>query len=664
MALIRNLTSSPFTSNQISLNWDQPSGFGSSDDEIIVTRTITHFPMELYNTSFPNKATDSRPIEIFRGRVITGLDAGTVSVSMSTLTDTSAAFPTNPSLKGRLLRDQNSQVFKILSNTSTSITVETGTPAVGKYVVLADFPSEVRIQQNFELDIRTTANYNSISNLVENVGGILQIVNFDANELDNLIFRDGAGTRFIIKNNNNSTINFYENFNFRNENLVTFTYNTVTGVIQFDSAVDLSNVSAGDIFKDTSNNKYVILTVSDAMDFITIAVNKNVDTTAPTLSEHGAIVAPEVPVVGSGMAIFNSYTNSQLKPYIDTYKTEAEASSRTGSGLLDDTFYYYTGFIKKVGVNVAQADYATYDSASSTQTVALSLRNRQFGDLLYSLWPSLHRELDTTEDLYDLMQVFGFQMSEIHSLIETYKLQNTHTVFTNALEALADQTGLPSVSYAIGADTLRRISNDMISAWKLKGSKEGIALFIRIITTWDVTNGTGDSSGSIEDFLPNIEALRFFSASLGSLNTRITQTSPFVTGGRFARSLPGVVIPGFFSFREFVITIPNVALYIGESTAYTVSSDTTTMTDSAANFGTDDSLVGNFLLPNQEEVNDLFEIVANTATTITVKGTIINRTIGGNYAVLSPLNANRFIILNRLLPGYIPVKTRAGFIFT
>jgi hypothetical protein len=87
------------------------------------------------------------------------------------------------------------------------------------------------------------------------------------------------------------------------------------------------------------------------------------------------------------------------------------------------------------------------------------------------------------------------------------------------------------------------------------------------------------------------------------------------------------------------------------------------MIDTTANFGADDSLVGNFLLPNSEEVNDIFEIIGNTATTITVRGTINNRNPGGSYAILSPLNTNRFQILNKLLPVYIPFGTRAGFRF-
>jgi hypothetical protein len=120
MALTRNFRAATSVSNQVDLTWDQPLGFNNTNDELIITRTISHYPMELYNESFPNKATDPRPIEVYRGRTIIGTNVGTISVSGSTITDTGASFPTNPSLAGRLLRDSTSKVFRIISNTATS----------------------------------------------------------------------------------------------------------------------------------------------------------------------------------------------------------------------------------------------------------------------------------------------------------------------------------------------------------------------------------------------------------------------------------------------------------------------------------------------------------------------------------------------------------------
>jgi len=373
----------------------------------------------------------------------------------------------------------------------------------------------------------------------------------------------------------------------------------------------------------------------------------------------------DTPVIGAGMAILNKFSDSSPLPYIDTFLTETEAQNRSGSGLRSNKWYYYTVFTKPLNANVAQAEFSVIDTGVSTQDYAISADNKGFGDRLYKLWPSLYRDLDETGDLQDLMQVFGFYIDKLHAIVDTYKLQDTDNVVVTAMLPLSEQMGLPAVGYSIGIDTLRRIGKDIISSWRLKGSKEGIALFIRIITTWDITNGTGDFSDAIQDFLPNVEALRFFDPNLGITNNRLTETDPlFVSGGRFLKGLPGIIIPGFFTFREFVITIPNVALYVGITEDFSVETNSTTMTDTTANFGATDSLVGNFLIPNQGEVNDIFEIIANTSTTITVRGIITNQTAGGKYVVLSPLNTNRFIILNRLLPIYAPFGTLPSFDFT
>lgn len=584
MALIRSFKSSTDIPNNIGLSWLAPLGFNNSGEELIVTRTTSHYPVEIYNSTFPTKATDNRPIEIFRGRTITGLIVGTISVSGNVLTDSGASFPTSPNLKGRLLRDSLGQVFKILSNTATSVTLDDA-PTNGKYVILPDFPTTKRLQQNFELDIRTSGGPGFITNLVQLVNGSLLLQSFAEDELANLIFKDGANNRFIVKSNTTNTITFFES--------------TIT------------------------------------------------------------------PVIGIGMALLDSFKDSNNFLYLDNFLNETEALARSGSGLLDNKFYYYTGFNIPIGVNVAQAEFGSIDSGVSTQDSAISTQNRDFGGLIYNnFWPTIYRELDETGDLKDLMEVFGFDFNYLHALIDTYNLQDADNAFVNAVLPLSEQTGLPSVGFAIGADTLRRIAGDMIPCWKLKGSKEGIALFIRKITTWDVTGGTADFDSAILDFLPNVSALRFFDPILGSANTRLTQTEPvFVPGGRFAKSLPGIVIPGFFTFREFVITIPNVALFIGTTTSVSVSNNTTIITDTNANYGSINSLVGNFLLPNQEEVNDIFEIISNTSTAVTVRGIVNNKNPSGNYAILSPLNTNRFIILNRLLPSYVPFGTKSGFQF-
>lgn len=600
MALAKNLKVLAGTPNEINLSWDQPVGFNSTTDELIVTKTQSHFPIELENTTYPTKVTDTIPIEIFRGKVIVGT---TTATAVGSLTDALATFSTAPKLTGRLLRDANSRVFKILDNTATSVTLSTAlTPASGPYVILADFPQEVKTQITMETDIRTSIGLGFIKSPVKTENGNLVLLEMVEDELANLIHLDGAGVKRVIKSNTSDTIFFFD--------------------------------------------------------------------------------ALTIPVLGSGTFVLNSFNTTSPVPYKDNFKVVAEADARIGTGLLDNEYYYYTLFTKPFGTNVAQATYGAIDSGTPTQASTISVQDRQFGQLLYNYWPGLHRDLDVTEDLKDLMSIFGAQFQELHALVAKYNLQDADNLFFSALPALADQTGLPSVGFSIGADTLRRIGRDMLPCWKLKGSKEGIAMFIKIITTWDITNGTADYAGSVLDFLPNVEALRWFDPNLGTTNTRLTSSGVVVstgsppaipteysltglpvTGGRFAQSLPGIVIPGFFTFREFVVTLPNIALFIGSSKEIQVFEGNTILIDQDATFGPINSLVGNFVLPNEEEVNDVFEIISNTPTTLTLKGVINNKNFGGKYVVLSPVNKNRFLILNTLLPSYIPFGTQAGFTF-
>lgn len=589
MDLVQNFTVTSQGPNVIGLSWDLPVGFNNNNENIIITKTSSYYPVELYNTDFPTKATDPIPVEIFRGTTIVGLTPGTVTVAGTVLTDTSANFSINPPLIGRLLRDSTGQVFSIISNTTTSVTL-TGTSISGKYVILPNFPTNIITTQIFTQDPNnsTTSGSGYVSNLVQVINSTYTPQTFEPDALVNMFYRDGSNNLFTIKSNTETTIYFFES--------------------------------------DT----------------------------------------PVVGTYGAQTILVGNFINSSPILYYDTFKNSEEAVTRIGTGLLNNTFYYYTAFTLPIGANVAQVEFGEVNSNISTQASAISIKDTNFSSILYNtLWPSIYRELDDTQDLEYLMKVFGFQFDENHAYINTFNLQDADNINATVLVPMSTQTGLPSIGFSIGVDTLRRIARNMISCWKLKGTKEGIALYIRILTTWDITGGTADFVDAISDFLPNVEALRFFSSALGSTNVRISETSPtFLAGGRFAKALAGIVIPGFSTFREFTVTIPNVALFVGTTKAVSVSGNTTVITDTAVDFGTTNSLIGNFMLPNQGEINDIYEIVANTSSTITLKGIVNNQTAGGMYAILSPLNSNRFIILNKLMPLYQPFKTICGFQFT
>ena len=59
---------------------------------------------------------------------------------------------------------------------------------------------------------------------------------------------------------------------------------------------------------------------------------------------------------------------------------------------------------------------------------AISVADNDFPRLLYKWWPSVFRDLDSSGDLEDLMNVFGYKFNEIYSLISTFELQNSRLI--------------------------------------------------------------------------------------------------------------------------------------------------------------------------------------------------------------------------------------------
>lgn len=77
---------------------------------------------------------------------------------------------------------------------------------------------------------------------------------------------------------------------FTNTGLISFTYSSLSGIIQYSSSVNLSAVLPGHYFKDTGGTLYKILAVDDAGDNLTLATGLSVNTSVPSLSSHGSVV--------------------------------------------------------------------------------------------------------------------------------------------------------------------------------------------------------------------------------------------------------------------------------------------------------------------------------------------------------------------------------------
>lgn len=77
---------------------------------------------------------------------------------------------------------------------------------------------------------------------------------------------------------------------FDNTGLIGFTYSTISGIVEFASPVNLSNVLPGHYFSDSSGTLFKILAVSDIDDEITLDTGLTIDTSVPSVSDDGSVI--------------------------------------------------------------------------------------------------------------------------------------------------------------------------------------------------------------------------------------------------------------------------------------------------------------------------------------------------------------------------------------
>jgi hypothetical protein len=495
-----------------------------------------------------------------------------------------------------------------------------------------------------------------------------------------------------------STVQYGDRSVSLNRLLASFTYNSITGIIQYSgTTINLVPVAIGDLFVDGDGNEFEILEVNQANQTLLLNIALSVSNTV-TNDRNGSIIRREgftdqegnyliqlnpvqptdlLKVAGGNTVEVVSVDSVNARLTINPTVTELSTIVEdpfSGSVIRRGTEVDWAGDIlqdddqggvsRYGSTNLVQ--YSLYSNPVSTQTVALSTQDRQFGNYLYGLFPTYFRVLDSSGDLEDVSKVFGNELNTMFSTVNTFELQNANLIPNLPLRNAAQSKGVRLTSETLGIDTRRRIVRDIQSVFNKKGTRQGIFEAIKVLTTWDITNGTGDVREAIIDDSPDAVGLKFHSSALGGDNTRLVDTlnvqSP--PAGRFYKGLPGITLPGFFEFTEIIISLPNVALEIGNSTDLTQLQGQTTISDDSADYGLDNSLVGSFLIPNEGNPNDFYQIVANTDTTITVQGSIPSEFLGAKYVVLSPLNLNRFVALQAAIIQFIPFNTVPVFVFT
>lgn len=101
---------------------------------------------------------------------------------------------------------------------------------------------------------------------------------------------------------------------FDNTGLESFTYNSISGVIEYTSAVTLQNVEPGHFFQDSAGTLFKILSVSDVDDQLTLDISLTVDTSAPTTDDDGAVIANDRVLLGIDDSS-PTYTDGELSQF-------------------------------------------------------------------------------------------------------------------------------------------------------------------------------------------------------------------------------------------------------------------------------------------------------------------------------------------------------------
>ena len=128
---------------------------------------------------------------------------------------------------------------------------------------------------------------------------------------------------------------------FTNTGLVGFTYNIISGVVQYASSVNLSAVVPGNYFKDSAGALFKILSVDDALDQLVLDTGLSVNTTVPNSTDDGSVIIYDRILVG----IDNSsptYADGKFSRY-DGALWSTDVAGPSPSGVAEDMIFSVEG---------------------------------------------------------------------------------------------------------------------------------------------------------------------------------------------------------------------------------------------------------------------------------------------------------------------------------
>lgn len=128
---------------------------------------------------------------------------------------------------------------------------------------------------------------------------------------------------------------------FDNTGLVGFTYNVITGLVQYSSAVNLTSVLPGHYFKDSGGTLFPILGVDDTNNTVTLASGLSVSNTVPNSSDDGSVIVYDRVLVGIDDST-PSYIDGKFSRYNGTLWSN-DTQGPSPSGIAQDAIFSVEG---------------------------------------------------------------------------------------------------------------------------------------------------------------------------------------------------------------------------------------------------------------------------------------------------------------------------------
>lgn len=128
---------------------------------------------------------------------------------------------------------------------------------------------------------------------------------------------------------------------FDNTGLETFTYNSLSGLLQYSATVNLSLVEPGHYFKDSAGNLFAILSVDDTANTVTLEASLSVDVTAPDSSDDGSIIIFDRILVGID-DVTPAYTDGKFSRF-DGASWSDDSQGPSPSGVDTDAIFSVEG---------------------------------------------------------------------------------------------------------------------------------------------------------------------------------------------------------------------------------------------------------------------------------------------------------------------------------